>query len=208
MVCASHLYVAGQTSSERAPAGTHLVMVLVRQRAFPTCDAEPQTAPLARHFDLQLEVCAQSKTWEEARQLITPYKLQKKTFETASSYSERHPGDCQLLGRGVSRGRGCLGIVKRLLLSGDTHVWSCRVLECHSLTRQGFALWQLASVVLTKRRCRLVFSCSRLRLPPSLRASAKTFAVEWDINSVKHTSGSLSSPASSSDLDWLQTLGW
>lgn len=145
---------------------------------------------------------------EEARQLIIPYKLQKKTFETASSYSERHPGDCQLLGRGVSSGRGCLGIVKRLLLSGDTHVWSCRVLECHSLTRQGFALWQLASVVLTKRRCRLVFSCSRLRLPPSLRASAKTFAVEWDINSVKHTSGSLSSPASSSDLDWLQTLGW
>lgn len=57
---ASHLYAAGQTSGR--PAGTHLVTVLVRQRAFPACDAEPQTAPLARHFDLQLKVCAQSKT--------------------------------------------------------------------------------------------------------------------------------------------------
>lgn len=61
MACASHIHVAGQTSNGRLlqPAnrltGTYLVMVLVRQRAFPACDAEAQTAPLARHFDLQLK---------------------------------------------------------------------------------------------------------------------------------------------------------
>lgn len=181
--------VAGErTLLAKRPTATHLIMVLVWQRAFSACDAEPQTAPLARHFDLQLKVCAQSKLWEEARQLTIPYKLQKKTFKTASSYSERRPRNRRLLRGGVSRGKGRLGISERLLLSGGTHVKSCGVLERHilavftfvveELTQQGFALWQLASVVLIKRQCFLVFSCSRLWLPVSLPASAKTLVVE------------------------------
>lgn len=71
-------------------------------------------------------------------------------LETASSYSERHPGDGRLLGRGVSSGRGGLGIMERLLLGGSADVKSCEVLELHilavfasvveELTRRGFAL--------------------------------------------------------------------
>lgn len=33
-------------------SSTYLVVLFVRQRAFPTSNADPQTTSLARHFDL------------------------------------------------------------------------------------------------------------------------------------------------------------
>lgn len=49
---ASHLFSASKNMCRLFCSRTYLIMVFERQRALPTSNAEPQTTPLARHFDL------------------------------------------------------------------------------------------------------------------------------------------------------------